>query len=77
MKIQVFAVLKEHFDNEFEIHDAISNIEALKIYLIQKNKRAEHILQQSRFAIDDCFVPSDHLLYHHDHISIIPPSSGG
>ncbi len=77
MKIQVFAVLKDHFDREFELSEDIKNIASLKDYLSHQNADADGILQISRFAVHNEFVNFDYAIKQNDTICIFPPSSGG
>ena len=77
MKVQVFAMLKEYFDGQFEIDAAPDTISALKDRLVTINPGAEGILSVSRFAVHDEFVESEYLLTESDTVFIIPPSSGG
>lgn len=77
MKIQVYAVLKEHFEKEFTLQQNFADVNALKTFLIAKNPHAAGVLNSSRFAVDNEFVENDYNLTENDHISIMPPSSGG
>ena len=77
MKIQVFAVLKDYFDKEFELSDDIANIASLQSHLVRLNAQAEGILQICRFAVHDEFVDHDYTITNNDTICIFPPSSGG
>ena len=77
MKVQVFAVLKEYFDKEFELHENIHNIPALKERLVQFSPPASGILNSCRFAVNDEFIDNDFQLAENDTIYIIPPGSGG
>lgn len=77
MKIQVYAVLKDYFEKEFTLTNSLSNINALRTFLIDKNPEAEQVLNISRFAVENEFVGNDYSLKQHDSISIMPPSSGG
>ncbi|MGV3507787.1 MAG: MoaD/ThiS family protein [Sphingobacteriaceae bacterium] len=77
MKIQVYAVLKDYFEKEFTLSQSFNDINSLKSFLIIKNPKAENILNISRFAVDNEFVENDYSLNENDHISIMPPSSGG
>jgi len=77
MKIQVFAVLKDHFDKEFELSEDIKDIASLKNYLSHQNAEADGILQISRFAVHNEFVNLDYAIKQNDTICIFPPSSGG
>jgi len=77
MKIQVFAVLKEHFDKEFELAGNITTVAALQLHLTQLNTEATGILKLCRFAVDNEFVDQNYTLSDNDTICIFPPSSGG
>jgi molybdopterin synthase sulfur carrier subunit len=77
MKVQVFAVLKDHFDKEFEIEENISDAAELRSFLIQSRPGAEAILNNCRFAVNDEFVDLNFKLQSYDTVTIIPPSSGG
>ncbi len=77
MKIQVFAVLKDFFDKEFELHDNITDASALRERLVQWNPAAATILSISRFAVNDEFIDNDFQFKENDTIYIIPPGSGG
>ncbi len=77
MKIQVFAVLKDFFNKEFELQEDIINIPGLKERLIQLNPAAASLLNICRFAVKDDFIDNDFQLQQHDTIYIIPPGSGG
>jgi len=77
MKIQVFAVLKEYFDKEFELGDDIQDIASLQGHLARLNTEAQGILQLCRFAVHDEFVEENYKITKNDTICIFPPSSGG
>lgn len=77
MKIQVFAILKDYFDKEFQLTGNIQNAEALKQHLIRFNPAAAGLLERCRFAVNDEFVDLHFEITENDTISIIPPSSGG
>ncbi len=77
MKIQVFAGLKDHFEKEFVVTEPIENVAALKALLINKNQKAEKLVNLCRFAVGNEFVDLNYSLNQNDVISIIPPSSGG
>lgn len=77
MTVEVFALLKEHFDKKFVVSAEITSIDALKTYLVDINPGSALVLKSCRFAVDDEFVENDYLLKENDHICIIPPSSGG
>ncbi|RYY28082.1 MAG: hypothetical protein EOP41_03435 [Sphingobacteriaceae bacterium] len=77
MTIEVFAVLKDYFDKEFQLQSSAKNILELKQQLIVQNPEAANVLQLCRFAVHDEFVNSDYKINPNDTITIIPPSSGG
>ncbi|RYE04237.1 MAG: MoaD/ThiS family protein [Sphingobacteriaceae bacterium] len=77
MKIEVFAVLKDYFDKEFQLESSAKNITELKQQLVLQNPEAANVLELCRFAVHDEFVNSDFTLNPNDNITIIPPSSGG
>ena len=77
MKVQVYAVLKDYFDKEFEISENVCTIDELKEILIQLNPEVKYILPVCRFAINDIFVSNDFQFQYNDQIHIMPPSSGG
>lgn len=77
MTIQVFAVLKDYFNKEFEVTNGATTIAALKQQLARQNPEATNVLELCRFAVHDEFVDPDYLIQNHDTICIIPPSSGG
>lgn len=77
MKVQVFAVMKDYFEKQFELQENISNIPGLKERLIQLNPAADSLLNICRFAVKDEFIDNDFQLQEHDTIYIIPPGSGG
>lgn len=77
MTIQVFAVLKDYFQKEFQLQSNAKNIAELKQQLSLQNPEAANVLELCRFAVRDEFVNPDYPIQHHDTICIIPPSSGG
>lgn len=77
MRVQVFALLKEYFAEQFEIPVTPENISALTAELNKLNPQAKEVLSICRFAVDDEFVERDHLLTENDTVFVIPPSSGG
>ncbi|WP_295648753.1 MoaD/ThiS family protein [uncultured Mucilaginibacter sp.] len=77
MKIQVFAVLKDYFDKEFELGAEVGDIASLQSELVRLNPSAKGILQLCRFAVYDEFVDNDFRIEKNDTICIFPPSSGG
>jgi molybdopterin synthase sulfur carrier subunit len=77
MKIQVFALLKDHFEKEFEVKEQFTDVASLKNYLSNLKPSAANILEKCRFAVHDEFINHDFQLTEHDTVCIIPPSSGG
>lgn len=77
MKIQVFAVLKDYFEKEFQLTGAIPDAASLRQCLIERNPASADVLAISRFAVNDEFIDNDFQLNEHDVICIIPPASGG
>ena len=77
MRVEVFAILKEHFEKEFEVDANIASAGDLKDFLIQSRPEAENILNNCRFAVNEEFVEMNYKLNSNDTIVIIPPSSGG
>jgi molybdopterin synthase sulfur carrier subunit len=77
MRVQVFAVLKDYFEKEFELEEQVHELQALKARLIQHNPAAASILHICRFAVRDEFIDNDFQLQENDTIYIIPPGSGG
>ena len=77
MKVQVFAVLKEYFDKEFEVDASIADASDLRNFLIHSKPETKNILHNCRFAVNDEFVDMNYKLNPNDTITIIPPSSGG
>lgn len=77
MKIQSYAVAKDFFERHFEISEAVANVSELKAYLVRQNPAAQALLSRARFAVGDLFIDDSYSLKPDDHVSIIPPSSGG
>lgn len=77
MTVQVFAMLKDHFANEFEVSSEIRTTDQLKSYLVAYRPSSAHILDNCRFAVNEEFVDMNFKLNANDIITIIPPSSGG
>ncbi len=77
MKVQVFAVLKDYFEKEFQLQEGLQSTQALKERLIRHNPSAAGILNICRFAVGDEFVDDQYQLNENDTIYIIPPGSGG
>ena len=77
IEIQVFAVLKNYFKQNFELPIQVYTIEELKMQLIKLNPASDKVLQACRFAVNENFVSLDYKLKDNDKVAIIPPSSGG
>jgi len=77
MKIEVFAILKEYFDKEFEIKDQLKTVEELRAHLEFLNPASSDVLKICRFAVHDEFVADHYPLTGSDNVVVIPPSSGG
>ena len=77
MKVEVFAVLKEHFDKKFEVNESIATPGHLMNFLIESKPEARAVLGNCRFAVNDEFVEMNFKLNSNDTIVILPPSSGG
>lgn len=77
MKVQVFAMLKDHFASEFELNTEINSTEDLKQVLINMDPSTANILGSCRFAVNDVFIDKDFKLQSNDIIAVVPPSSGG
>lgn len=77
MTVQVYAVLKDYFEKEFQINEEINSIHELSDLLIKQNPSFKDILPVCRFAVNNEFVDDNYELKKDDSIHIIPPSSGG
>lgn len=77
MKVRVFAMLKDHFEKEFDVDTPFADPGQLKNYLIKLKPQASSILNNCRFAVNDDFVDINYKLQLNDTIVILPPSSGG
>jgi molybdopterin synthase sulfur carrier subunit len=77
MKVQVFAILKDHFEKEFTVENTVHNTEELKEMLTHMCPSAASILNSCRFAVNEAFIDKDFKLDSNDTIAIIPPGSGG
>lgn len=77
MKIQSYAVAKDFFGRHFELDEPVANVTELKSVLGRQNPAAQALLSRARFAVGDSFIDDNYLLKPDDHVSIIPPSSGG
>ena len=77
MKVEVFAVLKDHFDKKFDVNESIATPEQLRSFLIRSKPEAKDVLGNCRFVVNDEFVEMNFKLNPNDSIVILPPSSGG
>jgi molybdopterin synthase sulfur carrier subunit len=77
MKVYMYAILKEYFDQEVILKAPVSTVEELKSRLIAINEEAKGILEICRFAVKDNFIDNSYSLQPNDNISILPPASGG
>ncbi|MEO6537757.1 MAG: MoaD/ThiS family protein [Ferruginibacter sp.] len=77
MKFEVFAILKDYFQPEFDLQTTAANIEAVKQELVKLQPAALDVLSTCRFAVNDEFIDNEFQLKESDTICIIPPSSGG
>lgn len=78
MKVQVYAMLKDYFNEEMTMDSTgIYNASDLIGKLSELNPKAEAVLKRCRVAVEMKFVSGNYKLNTHDIISIIPPSSGG
>jgi molybdopterin synthase sulfur carrier subunit len=75
--IKVFAVLKDHLDEEFTISKSLSSIADLKKELSIINPTIQNLLESCRFAVDNSFIDNTFQLKENDTVYIMPPSSGG
>ena len=76
MKVTVYAVLKDYFEQSFDI-DKVSSVQELKKKLEEIKPSAAAVLNACRFAVNDEFVDLDFKIKEDDSISILPPASGG
>lgn len=77
MKIEVYAVLKDHFEPCFTMTSQMNSIAALRQELIMQQPVAAAILKASRFAVNNQMVSDDYKLTDNDTIAVLPPASGG
>ncbi|HSB93318.1 MAG TPA: MoaD/ThiS family protein [Flavitalea sp.] len=77
MKIESYAIARDFFGRSFEVDEPVTDIAALREWLAKKNPAAASLLKKTRFAVGDEFIDDSFLLHPADHVSIIPPSSGG
>lgn len=77
MKVDVYAVLKDHFAAGFSVESPVESIGDLKQHLMKAKPGAASILQTCRFAVNNEFVQEDFKLKENDIIAVLPPASGG
>lgn len=77
MTIEVFAILKDYFQKEFEIAEQPGTVAGLRQHLAAINPASADILSICRFAVQDEFVMDEYRLTENDRVIVIPPSSGG
>jgi molybdopterin converting factor small subunit len=77
MKIESYAVARDFFGRSFELETPVKDIASLRELLAERNPAAASLLKKTRFAVGDKFIDDSFELNPGDHVSIIPPSSGG
>ena len=77
MKIESFAIARDYFGRSFELEEHVNDIASLRELLAKRNPAAASLLKKTRFAVGDEFIDDSFQLKPADHVSIIPPSSGG
>ena len=77
MKIESYAIARDYFGRSFELDEPVNNIASLRELLTKRNPAAASLLKKTRFAVGDEFIDDSFQLKPADHVSIIPPSSGG
>ncbi|WP_407426887.1 MoaD/ThiS family protein [Arcticibacter sp.] len=77
MKIEVFAALKNYFSKEFEIADQLETVADLRQHLKNINPSSSQLINMCRFVVREDLVTDTHRLLDHDHVVVLPPSSGG
>ena len=76
--IHVFAVLKESFEEQFEMKiPKETSCTSLLELLGKQQPRAKGLLGKCRIASEEAILDDDCTFNHNDTIYIIPPSSGG
>ncbi|MDQ2719893.1 MAG: MoaD/ThiS family protein [Bacteroidota bacterium] len=76
--IQVFAVLKEYFEEKFEMNFPFqSSCTTILELLGKRHPQAMGLLSKCRVASEEAILDNDYTINHNDKIYIIPPSSGG
>ena len=77
MKIESYAVARDFFGRSFELEEPVQDIASLRELLAKRYPAAASLLAKTRFAVGDEFIDDNFQLNPADHVSIIPPSSGG
>jgi len=77
MKIESYAIARDYFGRSFDLDESVTDIASLRILLEKRNPAAASLLKKTRFAVGDEFIDDSFQLNPDDHVSIIPPSSGG
>jgi sulfur-carrier protein len=76
--IQVFAVLKEYFEEKFEINISEQSSCMTILSLLGKlQPQATGLLSKCRVANEEAILDNNYTINNNDKIYIIPPSSGG
>ena len=76
--IQVFAVLKEYFEEKFELKiPEKSSCRAILALLEKQQPKAKGLLGKCRVATEQEILDADYTFSSNVKIYIIPPSSGG
>ena len=78
LKIRTYASIKELLGESFEIEvkDGCT-IEALKKEIIVMIPATAELINISRFAVNESIVNENTEIKEHEHVHIIPPTSGG
>lgn len=76
--VQIFAVLKEYFEEKFEIYiSSQSSCAEILALLGKQHPQATGLLSKCGIANEEAILDNDHTFSNNDKIYIIPPSSGG
>lgn len=76
--VKIFAILKDHFDNnrQFGLSDD-STVATLLTILKKEKPKAAAIVDNCRIAVGEELVNSDFVLQNGMEVYLLPPSSGG
>lgn len=78
IRVTVFARLKDFFEPEFFVElPAGSTVATAIAALGERRPPARDVLAASRAALDETFVPPQHILNDGAELFLLPPSSGG